>query len=293
MSVQSSLVMFPIAQYGSEEQKNKYLPKLAAGEWIGCFGLTEANHGSDPAGMETHAHTVKGGYRLQGGKMWITHATLADVFIIWARGDDGKIAGFILEKDMPGLTTHKIEGKCSLRISATGAIQLDDVFVPDAQRLPSARGLSAPLSCLDNARFGIAFGVLGAAEFCWRAARDYVLQRKQFDRPLAANQLIQYKLADLQTQITLVLQACLRVGRLKDLGQAATECISLIKRQATLVALNVAREARDMHGANGIVDEYHLMRHMENLESVKTYEGTADIHALILGAAITGITAFK
>jgi glutaryl-CoA dehydrogenase len=293
MSVQSSLVMFPIYSYGNEAQKQKYLPKLRTGEWIGCFGLTEANHGSDPGGMETRAKKVSGGYTLHGSKMWITNSPIADVFIVWAKNDAGRINGFILEKGMKGLSAPMIEGKCSLRASITGEIVMDDVFVPEENRLEHADGLSAPFGCLENARFGIAWGALGAGEFCWHTARQYVLDRQQFSHPLAANQLIQFKLADMQTQLTLALQGCLRLGRLKDEHKMASECISMMKRNSTLVALDVARQTRDMLGGNGIIDEFHIIRHMNNLETVKTYEGTADIHALILGRAITGIQAFK
>ncbi len=293
MSVQSSLVMFPIYSYGSQAQKEKYLPKLRTGEWIGCFGLTEANHGSDPGGMETRAKKVPGGYCLQGSKMWITNSPIADVFIVWAKNEEGRIEGFILDKGMKGLSAPLIEGKCSLRASITGEIVMDEVFVPEENKMPEAKGLGAPFGCLESARFGIAWGALGAAEFCWQTARQYVLDRKQFGQPLAANQLIQYKLADMHTQLALGLQACLRVGRLKDEDKAASECISLIKRNSTLVALDIARQTRDMLGGNGIVDEFHIIRHMNNLETVKTYEGTADIHALILGRAITGIPSFQ
>lgn len=292
MSVQSSLVMHPIHVYGSSAQKEKFLPKLATGEWIGCFGLTEPNHGSDPSGMETKAKKSSGGYILTGNKTWITNAPIADVFIVWAKNEAGRVQGFILEKGMKGLSTPKIEGKFSLRASITGEIIMDEVFVPEENKFPDIEGLRGPIGCLENARFGIAWGSLGAAEFCWESARQYVLDRQQFGKPLAANQLIQYKLADMQTKIALALQACLRVGRMREENIAATECISLIKRNSTLVALEVARESRDMHGGNGIVDEFHVIRHMENLETVKTYEGTADIHALILGQAITGIQAF-
>ncbi len=293
LSVQSSLVMFPIYTYGTEAQKQAYLPKLRTGEWIGCFGLTEPNHGSDPGGMETRAQKVKGGYRLHGSKMWITHSPIADVFIVWAKNEENRINGFILNKGMKGLSAPIIEGKCSLRASITGEIVIDNVFVPEENHLPLADGLSAPFACLQNARFGIAWGALGAGEFCWHIARQYVLDRKQFSQPLAANQLIQFKLADMQTQLSLALQGCLRIGRLKDEENLANECISMMKRNSTLVALDVARQARDMLGGNGIVDEFHVMRHMNNLETVKTYEGTADIHALILGRAITGIQAFE
>lgn len=293
LSVQSSLVMFPIFTYGSEAQRERYLPKLATGEWIGCFGLTEPNHGSDPGSMETRAKSVDGGYILTGTKMWITNSPIADVFIVWAKNDAGRIRGFILEKGMQGLSAPIMHGKLSMRLSFTGEIVMDKVFVPKENELPLADGLPGPLGCLDNARFGIAWGVLGAAEFCWHAARQYTLDRKQFGKPLAANQLIQMKLANMQTQIALALQAVLRVGRLKDEGRASTPLISLIKRNGTLIALDIAREARDMHGGNGIMEEFHVIRHMLNLETVKTYEGTADIHALILGHAQTHIQAFK
>lgn len=293
MSVQSSLAMHAIYAYGSEEQKQKYLPKLASGEWVGCFGLTEPNHGSDPSSMETRAKLDGKNFLLKGTKMWITNAPIADVFIVWAKNDAGRIRGFILEKNMPGLSAPVMHGKMSLRVSITGEIVMDDVLVPVENELPQADGLAAPLGCLDNARYGIAWGVLGAAEFCWHAARQYVLDRKQFGRPLAANQIIQMKLANMQTQITLALQSCLRVGRLKDEGRAAPPMVSLIKRNSTLIALDIAREARDMHGGNGIMEEFNVIRHMLNLETVKTYEGTADIHALILGHAQTGIAAFK
>lgn len=293
MSVQSSLAMHAIYQYGSEAQRKKFLPKMAKGEWIGCFGLTEPNHGSDPAGMETRAKTVDGGFILKGNKMWITNSPIADVFVVWARNDSGRVRGFILEKNMSGLSTPVMHGKMSLRVSITGEIVMNDVFVPAENELPNADGLSGPLGCLDNARYGIAWGALGAAEFCWHTARQYVLDRKQFGSPLAAKQLIQFKLADMQTQITLALQACLRVGRLKDEGKIATPMISLIKRNSSLIALDIAREARDMLGGNGIMEEFNVIRHMMNLETVKTYEGTADIHALILGHAQTGIQAFK
>jgi glutaryl-CoA dehydrogenase len=293
MSVQSSLSMYAIDTYGSEMQKQKYLPKMATGEWIGCFGLTEPNHGSDPAGMETYAKTVTGGYVLTGNKMWITNSPIADVFIVWARNDKKQIRGFILEKNMTGLSAPVMHGKLSLRVSLTGEIVLNEVFVPGENELPHAQGLSGPLACLDSARYGIAWGALGAAEFCWHAARRYVLDRQQFGQPLAANQLIQQKLATMQTSITLGLHACLRLGRLKDDNRVTTPMISMLKRYSTLTALEVAREARDMHGGNGIMEDFHVMRHMMNLETVKTYEGTADIHALILGRAQTGIQAFK
>ncbi|OGT45391.1 MAG: acyl-CoA dehydrogenase [Gammaproteobacteria bacterium RIFCSPHIGHO2_12_FULL_41_20] len=293
MSVQSSLAMHAIHAYGSETQKQKYLPKMASGEWIGCFGLTEPNHGSDPSGMETNAKNVEKGYVLNGNKMWITNSPLAHVFIVWAKNDKGRIRGFILEKGMEGLSAPIMHGKMSLRVSVTGEIVMENVFVPEENLLPHADGLAGPLGCLDNARYGIAWGALGAAEFCWHAARQYVLDRHQFGQPLAANQLIQYKLANMQSAITLGLQGCLRVGRLKEAGRAATPMISLVKRHATLAALDIAREARDMHGANGIMEEFQVIRHMLNLETVKTYEGTADVHALILGRTQTEIQAFK
>src|SRR3954451_6974163 len=292
MSVQSSLVMYPIWDFGTEAQRQKYLPKLATGEWVGCFGLTEPDHGSDPGSMVTRARAVDGGFRLNGAKMWITNAPIADVFVVWAKTEDGVIRGFILEKGMKGLSAPKIEGKFSLRASATGQIVMDDVFVPDENLLPGVKGLRGPFSCLNNARYGIAWGALGAAEFCWHAARSYTLERKQFGRPLAANQLIQKKLVDMQTEITLGLHACLRLGRLKDEGRAVPEMISLLKRNNCGKALDIARVARDMHGGNGISDEFHVIRHVMNLEAVNTYEGTHDIHALILGRAQTGIAAF-
>jgi len=293
MSVQSSLVMYPIWDFGTEEQRQKYLPKLATGEWVGCFGLTEPNHGSDPGSMETRAAKVPGGYRLRGNKMWITNAPIADVSVVWGKTEDGVIRGFILEKGMKGLSAPKIEGKFSLRASATGEIVMDDVFVPEENLLPGVKGLRGPFSCLNNARYGIAWGALGAAEFCWHAARKYTLDRKQFGRPLAANQLIQKKLVDMQTEITLGLHACLRLGRLKDAERCPAEAISLLKRNNCGKALDVARLARDMHGGNGIHDEFHVIRHLVNLETVNTYEGTHDIHALILGRAQTGIPAFS
>jgi glutaryl-CoA dehydrogenase len=292
MSVQSSLVMFPIYTYGSAAQRKKYLPKLATGEWIGCFGLTEPDHGSDPGSMVTRARSVDGGYRLSGAKMWISNSPIADVFVVWAKDDSGVIRGFILEKEMKGLSAPKIEGKFSLRASITGEIVMDDVFVPADNLLPNVQGLKGPMGCLNAARYGIAWGALGAAEFCWHAARQYVLDRKQFGRPLAANQLVQKKLADMQTEITLGLQGCLRLGRLKDEGKAAPEITSIMKRNSCGKALEIARMARDMHGGNGIVDEFHVIRHVLNLETVNTYEGTHDIHALILGRAQTGISAF-
>ncbi|CAM3406445.1 acyl-CoA dehydrogenase [Halomonas lysinitropha] len=292
MSVQSSLVMYPIHAFGSEAQREKYLPKLASGEWVGAFGLTEPDHGSDPGGMSTRATRTEGGWRLNGTKTWITNSPIADVFVIWARDDEGVVNGFILEKGMKGLTAPKIEGKFSLRASITGQIAMQDVEVSDEQRLPNVTGLKGPFSCLNRARFGIAWGTMGAAEACWHAARDYTLERKQFGRPLAANQLIQKKLADMQTEITLGLQAALRVGRMIDDGQLVPEAISLIKRNNCGKALDIARMARDMHGGNGISDEYHVIRHVMNLEAVNTYEGTHDVHALILGRAQTGIQAF-
>jgi glutaryl-CoA dehydrogenase len=297
MSVQSSLVMHPINEYGSEAQRQKYLPKLATGEWVGCFGLTEPNHGSDPASMITRAKPVDGGFIMKGAKMWITNSPIADVFVVWAKLEgegDGQsaIRGFILEKGMKGLTAPKIEGKMSLRASITGEIVMDDVFVPEENMLPNVSGLKGPFGCLNKARYGIAWGALGAAEDCWHRARQYTMDRVQFGRPLAQNQLIQKKLADMQTEISLGLQACLRVGRLMDEGKAVPEMISLIKRNSCGKALDVARMARDMHGGNGIHDEYHVIRHMINLETVNTYEGTHDVHALILGRAQTGLQAF-
>jgi glutaryl-CoA dehydrogenase len=293
MSVQSSLVMNPIYAFGSEAQRQKYLPKLASGEWVGCFGLTEPDHGSDPAGMTTRAIAVPGGWRLSGAKMWITNAPIADVFIIWAKTEDDVIRGFILEQGMKGLSAPKIEGKFSLRASVTGEIVMDEVLVPEENLLPGVKGLRGPFSCLNSARYGIAWGSLGAAEFCWHAARNYTLERRQFGRPLAANQLIQKKLVDMQTEITLGLHACLRLGRLKDMGCDTPEMVSILKRNNCGKALDIARAARDMHGGNGIADEYHVIRHVMNLEAVNTYEGTHDIHALILGRAQTGIAAFS
>jgi glutaryl-CoA dehydrogenase len=291
MSVQSSLVMYPIFTYGTEEQRKKYLPKLASGEWVGCFGLTEPNHGSDPGSMETRAKKVDGGYIVHGNKMWITNSPIADVFVVWAKLD-GEIRGFILEKGMKGLSAPKIEGKFSLRASATGEIVMDEVFVPDENIFPEVKGLKGPFGCLNKARYGIAWGALGAAEFCWHAARQYTLDRPQFGRPLAANQIVQLKLANMMTEITLGLQSVLRVGRLLDEEKGTPEMISLVKRNSCGKALDIARTSRDMHGGNGISDEYHVIRHVMNLESVNTYEGTHDIHALILGRAQTGIQAF-
>ncbi len=292
MSVQSSLVMHPIHAYGTEEQRQKYLPRLATGEIVGCFGLTEPDHGSDPGGMKTRAKKASGGYVLTGAKMWITNAPIADVAVVWAKTEDDVIRGFILERGMKGFSTPKIEGKFSLRASVTGEIVMEDVFVPEENLLPNVSGLKGPFGCLNNARYGISWGALGAAEFCWHAARQYTLDRKQFGRPLAANQLIQKKLADMQTEITLGLHACLRLGRLKDEGRAAPEAISMLKRNSCGKALDIARVARDMHGGNGVADEFHVIRHVMNLEAVNTYEGTHDIHALILGRAQTGIQAF-
>ena len=292
MSVQSSLVMYPIYTYGTEAQREKYLPKLAAGEWIGCFGLTEPDHGSDPGSMVTRARSVDGGYRLSGAKMWISNSPFADVFVVWAKTDDGKIRGFILEKGMDGLSAPKIEGKLALRASITGEIVMDEVFVGEEQLLPNVEGLKGPFGCLNNARYGIAWGAMGAAETCWHTAREYTLDRKQFGVPLASKQLVQLKLADMQTEIALALQGCLRAGELMDAGQIAPELISLIKRNSCGKALDIARNARDMLGGNGISDEYPVMRHMVNLEVVNTYEGTHDVHALILGRTMTEIPAF-
>lgn len=292
MSVQSSLVMVPIFEFGSEAQKKKYLPKLASGEWIGCFGLTEPNHGSDPGSMETRARKVEGGYALSGAKMWITNSPLADVFVIWAKDDAGDICGFILEKGWKGLSAPKIQGKVGMRASTTGEVVMDNVFVPEENLLPNVRGLKGPFTCLNSARYGIAWGALGAAEFCWHTARQYTLDRQQFGRPLAATQLVQKKLADMQTEITLGLQSCLRLGRMKDEGTAAVEITSILKRNSGGKALDIARTARDMLGGNGISDEYGVIRHLVNLEVVNTYEGTHDVHALILGRAQTGLQAF-
>ena len=292
MSVQSSLVMVPIFVFGSEAQRQKYLPKLASGEWIGCFGLTEPNHGSDPGSMETRARKADGGYQLSGSKMWITNSPIADVFVVWAKDDAGAIRGFVLEKGMAGLSAPTIHGKVGLRTSITGEIVMDEVFVPEENAFPDVRGLKGPFTCLDSARYGIAWGALGAAEFCWHTARQYTLDRKQFGRPLAANQLVQKKLADMQTEITLGLQGCLRLGRMKDDGTASVEITSIMKRNSCGKALDIARTARDMLGGNGISDEFGVIRHVVNLEVVNTYEGTHDIHALILGRAQTGIAAF-
>ncbi|MEJ5270366.1 MAG: acyl-CoA dehydrogenase, partial [Hydrogenophilus sp.] len=292
LSVQSSLVMLPIYRFGTEAQRQKFLPKLARGEWVGCFGLTEPNHGSDPGSMESRARAVPGGYRLTGRKMWITNSPIADVFVVWAKDDEGKIRGFVLEKGMKGLSAPAIHGKVGLRTSITGEIVMDEVFVPEENVFPEIRGLRGPFTCLDSARYGIAWGALGAAEFCWHTARQYVLDRKQFGKPLAANQLIQKKLANMQTEIAIGLQACLRLGRMKDEGIAAPEVTSMLKRNSCGKALEIARMARDMLGGNGISDEFGVIRHLVNLEVVNTYEGTHDIHALILGRAQTGIAAF-
>ena len=293
MSVQSSLVMVPINEFGSEAQKQKYLPKLASGEWIGCFGLTEPNYGSDAGGMITRAKKVPGGFSLTGSKMWISNAPIADVFVVWAKNDEGIIRGYILEKGMKGLTAPKISGKMGLRASITGEIVMDEVFVPAENEFPEITGLKGPFTCLNSARYGISWGALGAAEWCWHAARQYTMDRKQFGKPLASNQLVQKKLADMQTEITLALQGCLRLGRMKDEGIAAPEITSIMKRNSCGKSLEIARMARDMHGGNGISDEYGVVRHMMNLEVVNTYEGTHDIHALILGRAQTGIQAFS
>jgi glutaryl-CoA dehydrogenase len=298
MSVQSSLVMVPIFEFGTEAQRKKFLPKLASGEWIGCFGLTEPNHGSDPGSMVTRAKKTGGGYKLSGAKMWISNSPIADVFVIWAKevepdGHVGEIRGFVLEKGMKGLSAPTIHGKVGLRASITGEVVMDDVFCPEENAFPKVRGLKGPFTCLNSARYGISWGALGAAEDCFHRARQYVLDRKQFGRPLAANQLIQKKLADMQTEIALGLQGCLRLGRLKDDGKAAPEITSILKRNSCGKALEIARMARDMHGGNGIVDEFHVIRHVLNLETVNTYEGTHDVHALILGRAQTGISAFS
>ncbi|TFH68695.1 acyl-CoA dehydrogenase [Gammaproteobacteria bacterium LSUCC0057] len=292
MSVQSSLVMYPIYTYGTEAQREKYLPKLASGEWVGCFGLTEPDAGSDPGGMRTRAKKVDGGYTISGSKMWITNSPIADVFVIWAKTDDDVIRGFVLEKDMPGLSAPKIEGKLALRASVTGEIVMDNVLVGDDHLLPNVEGLKGPFGCLNSARYGISWGAMGAAEACWHAALDYTIDRQQFGKPLASKQLIQHKLAVMQTEIALGLQGSLQAGRLKERGQLAPELISLLKRNNCVKALEIARQARDMHGGNGISDQYSIMRHMLNLEVVNTYEGTADVHALILGRAQTGLQAF-
>ncbi len=292
-SVQSGLAMTPIFAYGSEAQRQKYLPRMATGELIGCFGLTEPDHGSDPGRMNSRARKVDGGYALSGTKLWITHAPIADILVVWAKDDGGVIRGFILERGMKGLVTRKIEGKFSVRASPTGEISMDQVFVPEENLLPNVSGLKGPFGCLNNARFSICWGALGAAEFCWHAARQYSLDRKQFGRPLAANQLIQKKLADMQSDIALGLLACLHVSRLREQGRATPEMVSLIKRNSTGKALEIARMARDMHGGNGISDEFHVIRHMLNMETVNTLEGTSDIHALVLGRAQTGISAFN
>lgn len=292
LGVQSTLSMLPIYLYGSEAQREKYLPAMARAERLGCFGLTEPDHGSDPSGMQSRARKVDGGYRLTGSKTWITHAPIADIMVVWAKDDEGALLGFILERGMAGLATSKIEGKFSVRASPTGQIHMDDVFVPEENRLPGARGYGAPFGCLNNARFGICWGAIGAAEYCWHAARTYVMDRKQFGRPLAANQLIQKKLADMQTEITLALTATLHLSRMRDAGKASPEMVSLLKRNNAGKALEIARAARDMHGGNGISDEYHVIRHLMNLETVNTLEGTHDIHALVLGRAQTDISAF-
>ncbi|WP_339513151.1 acyl-CoA dehydrogenase [Pseudomonas sp. RL_15y_Pfl2_60] len=292
MSVQSSLVMVPIYEFGNEETRQKYLPKLASGEYIGCFGLTEPNHGSDPGAMITRARAVDGGYRLSGSKMWITNSPIADVFVVWAKDDAGEIRGFVMEKGWEGLTTPAIHGKVGLRASITGEIVMDNVFVPEVNAFPDVRGLKGPFTCLNSARYGISWGALGAAEFCWHTARQYTLDRQQFGRPLAATQLVQKKLADMQTEITLALQGCLRLGRMKDEGTAAVEITSIMKRNSCGKSLEIARMARDMLGGNGISDEFGVARHLVNLEVVNTYEGTHDVHALILGRAQTGIQAF-
>jgi glutaryl-CoA dehydrogenase len=293
LGVQSTLTMIPIYLFGSQEQRNRYLPRLARAELLGCFGLTEPDHGSDPASMKSRARKVDGDYLLSGTKTWITHAPIADLMVVWAKDDAGSVGGFLLERGSKGLSTSKIEGKFSVRASPTGQIHMSDVFVPEAQRLPDAHGIAAPFACLNNARFGICWGAIGAAEFCWHAARQYALDRAQFGRPLAANQLVQKKLADMQTEITLGLHACLHLSRLRDQGKASPEMVSLLKRNCAGKALDIARLARDIHGANGISDEYHVIRHVLNLETVNTLEGTHDIHALVLGRAQTGIAAFK
>ena len=293
LGVQSTLSMMPIYLFGSQEQRERYLPAMARADKLGCFGLTEPDHGSDPGSMTTRARRVDGGWRLSGSKTWITHAPIADLMVVWAKDDEGRVGGWILERGMKGLSTSKIEGKFSVRASPTGEIHMDDVFVPETQRLPGAKGLAAPFACLNNARFGICWGAMGAAEFCWHAARQYTLDRQQFGRPLAANQLVQKKLADMQTEITLGLLGCLHLSRLRDDGRASPEMISLLKRNCAGKALDIARTARDMHGGNGIADTYHVIRHLMNLETVNTLEGTHDIHALVLGRAQTGISAFN
>ena len=293
LGVQSTLSMMPIYLFGSQEQRERYLPAMARADKLGCFGLTEPDHGSDPGGMKSRARKVDGGWRLSGSKTWITHAPIADLMVVWAKDDEGRVGGWILERGMKGLSTSKIEGKFSVRASPTGEIHMDDVFVPETQRLPGAKGLAAPFACLNNARFGICWGAMGAAEFCWHAARQYTLDRQQFGRPLAANQLVQKKLADMQTEITLGLLGCLHLSRLRDDGRASPEMISLLKRNCAGKALDIARTARDMHGGNGIADTYHVIRHLMNLETVNTLEGTHDIHALVLGRAQTGISAFN
>jgi glutaryl-CoA dehydrogenase len=292
LGVQSTLSMMPIYLFGSQAQRERYLPAMARAELLGCFGLTEPDHGSDPGSMGTRARQVEGGWRLSGTKTWITHAPIADLMVVWAKDDEGQVRGFILERGMRGLATAKIDGKFSVRASPTGQILMDDVFVPESQRLPLAQGIGAPFACLNNARFGICWGAMGAAEFCWHAARQYALDRKQFGRPLAANQLVQKKLADMQTEITLGLHACLHLSRLRDAGQASPEMVSLMKRNCAGKALDIARTARDIHGGNGISDGYHVIRHVLNMETVNTLEGTHDIHALVLGRAQTGISAF-
>ncbi len=293
LGVQTTLAMTPIYLFGSQEQRERYLPAMARAELLGCFGLTEPDHGSDPGSMKSRARRVDGGWRLSGTKTWITHAPIADLMVVWAKDDEGTVRGFILERGAKGLATSKIEGKFSVRASPTGQILMDDVFVAESQRLPDARGLAAPFACLNNARFGICWGSMGAAEFCWQAARQYAIDRKQFGRPLAANQLVQKKLADMQTEIALGLLACLHVSRLRDAGAASTEMVSLLKRNCAGKALDIARVARDIHGGNGISDEYHVIRHLMNMETVNTLEGTHDIHALVLGRAQTGLSAFS
>ena len=293
LGVQSTLSMMPIYLFGSDEQRERYLPAMVLADLLGCFGLTEPDHGSDPGSMKSRARRVDGGWRLSGNKTWITHAPIADLMVVWAKDDEGRVGGYILERGMAGLSTSKIEGKFSVRASPTGEIHMDDVFVPEAQKLPGARGLAAPFACLNNARFGICWGAMGAAEFCWHAARQYTMDRSQFGRPLAANQLVQKKLADMQTEVTLGLLGCLHLSRLRDAGKASPEMVSLLKRNCAGKALDIARTARDMHGGNGIADTYHVIRHLMNLETVNTLEGTHDIHALVLGRAQTGISAFN